>query len=416
MKLFTNGRIASADTSELVAADVLVDDDGVIAEIGPSLHRGDAEAIDCTECVLVPGMFDMHVRGREPGFEHKETLESCSAAALRGGVTGVLLMPDTAPPIDSGNQLKSVEDLISELNSIPMWQAGCLTKKREGKELAGFSGMASRDVPMLTDSDSSIDCPDLLRRCMEYAKDFDLLVASHCDTPALSKAGVVNEGSLSYRLGLPGMPAISEEIAVERDLSLARHTGVRLHLQQLSTAMSLEEVRLSKRARALVTCEVSHHHLVLSEEDVVNYDTAFKLYPPLRGREDVEALLAGLLDDTIDVIASGHAPHTPFEKSADFASAPWGASGLETAVVSLYDRFIKEGKFDWSLLIRKYSRKPRQLLGIDPVSISEGERANFFVFDTAAETAICRDHFKSKCPISPFDGTTFSGAIREVLH
>ena len=250
---------------------------------------------------------------------------------------------------------------------------------------------------------------------MEYARDFDLLVTSHCETPALAKAGVVNEGKLSYRLGLPGLPAISQEIAIVRDLALARHTGVRLHLQQLSTSMSLDAVRLSKQAGVRVSCEVSPHHLIFSEEDVVDYNTAFKIQPPLQKREDTEALLAGLLDDTIDVLASGHAPHTAFEKSADFGSAPWGGSALETAVPAIYDRFIATGKFHWDLLIRKYSSAPRRLLGLDPIAIESGSRANFFVFDLEAETEITRDYFRSKCSVTPFSGQSLKGSIREVL-
>lgn len=415
MRLFKNGKIATEASPELVDADVLVNEDGVIVEVGPSLKGGDAKVSDCSGCVIVPGMFDLHVRGREPGFEHKETLETCAAAALHGGITGVVLMPDTSPPIDSSNQLKSIQDRIAELGSIEMLQSGCLTKGRAGKELAGYSGLAALGVPMLTDSDRSIDCPDLLRRCMEYARDFDLLVTSHCETPALAKAGVVSEGKLSYRLGLPGMPAISQEIAIVRDLALARHTGVRLHLQQISTGMSLDAVRLAKQAGVRVSCEVSPHHLILSEDDITNYDTAFKIQPPLQKKEHNEALLAGLLDDTIDVIASGHAPHTAFEKSADFGSAPWGASALETAVPAIYDRFIRTGKFNWDLLIRKYSSGPRRLMRLEPVAITIGEKANFFVFDVEAETKISLDYFRSKCSVSPFVGQAFQGQIRETI-
>ncbi len=415
MRLFKNGKIASEASPELVEADVLVDDEGLIVEVGPSLDGDGAELTDCSGCVLVPGMFDLHVRGREPGFEHKETLETCAAAALHGGITGLVLMPDTSPPIDTGNQLKSVQDRIAELGSIEMLQAGCLTKGRAGKELAGFSGLARLGVPMLTDSDRSIDCPDLLRRCMEYARDFDLLVTSHCETPALAKAGVVNEGKLSYRLGLPGLPSISQEIAIVRDLALARHTGVRLHLQQISTGMSLDAVRLSKQAGVRVSCEVSPHHLILSEESVADYDTAFKIQPPLQKAADTEALLVGLLDDTIDVIASGHAPHTSFEKSADFGSAPWGGSALETAVLAIYDRFIANGKFNWDLLIRKYSSAPRRLVGLDSPVIEPGRQADFFVFDVEAETEIIPDYFRSKCSVTPFLGQTLKGSIRETL-
>ena len=412
-RLFKNGRIATAESSELRGADVLVNAAGFITAVGADLSAPEGvEVIDCTGCLLVPGMFDVHVHSREPGHEHKETLASCAAAALHGGVTGVVLMPDTSPAVDSGNLVKSAQDLVSEISPIPMYQAGCLTKGRQGTELAGFSGMAARGVPMLTDADRSVPCPDLMRRCMEYARDFDLLVTSHADTPALSKAGAINEGSVSYRFGLPGIPAISQEIAIDRDIRVAQHTGARLHLQQLSTACGLKSVQCAKEAGTKVTCEVSAHHLVLNELDIKDYNTHFKFSPPLRSRKDNETLVQGLIEGSIDLIASDHAPHTEFEKSSDFGSAPFGATGLETTVLVLHDRFIRTGVFGWDLLIQRYSDAPRQLIGRDPVVIREGSVAEFFVFDPAAGTAITREYLRTKSPVSPFIGETLSGAIR----
>ncbi len=412
-RLFQNGSIATADSDELLAADVLVDESGVIVEIGRGLTVGvNMEVIDCTACVLVPGMFDLHVHSREPGYEHKETLASCAAAALHGGVTGLVLMPDTSPPVDSGNLVKSAMDLVSENSPIPMFQSGCLTKGRAGTELAGFSGMASRGVPMLTDADRAVPCPDLMRRCMEYAKDFDLLVTSHCVTPSLAKAGAMNEGRISYQLGLPGIPAISQEIAIDRDIRIAQHTGARLHLQQISTARGLKSVACAKEAGTDVSCEVSAHHLVLNETDIRDYNTHFKCNPPLTLPSDNEALVQGLIEGTIDLIASDHAPHTEFEKSSDFGSAPFGASGLETTVLVLHDRFLRRGTFGWDLLIQRYSVAPRQRIGLAPVSIQVGQPAEFFVFDPNAETVITREYLRTRSPVSPFLGETLTGAMR----
>lgn len=415
-RLFKNGKIARAGSAELVAVDVLVDDKGIIESIGPDMAApADVEVTDCEGCLLVPGMFDLHVHGREPGDEHKETLASCAAAALHGGVTGLVLMPDTSPPVDSGNLVKSLQDLVSEIGSIPMLPAGCLTKGRKGQRLAGFLGMANRGVSMLTDSGSSVPCPDLLRRCMEYARDFDLLVTTFCDTATLTKAGALNEGKVSYRLGLPGIPAMSQEIAIDRNIRVAQHTGARLHLQQISTANGVKSVFCAKEAGTRVTCEVSPHHLLLTENDVIDYNTHFKLAPPLRLESDREALVAGLIDGTIDVIASNHSPHTEFEKSADFGSAPFGVTGLETTVLAIYDGLIKPGIFGWDLLIERYSKRPREIIGLEPVVIEEGAKAEFFVFDPAAETEMKREYFKTKSPVTPFLGKTLSGAIRETV-
>jgi dihydroorotase len=412
-RLFRDGRLASAGTPELRPADVLVDAEGRIAAVGTGLAAPEgAEVIDCGGCLLVPGMFDLHVHAREPGQEHKETLATCAAAALRGGVTGVVLMPDAAPPIDSGPLLKSAMDLVAELSAIPMLQSGCLTKGREGREMAGFSGMASRGVPLLTDADRAVPCPDLLRRCMEYARDFGLPVASHCDTPALTKAGAVNEGRVSYRFGLPGIPAISQEIAIDRDIRVAQHTGARLHLQQISTARGLKSVQCAKEAGTPVTCEVSPHHLVLTEQDLRGYNTHFKFNPPLRPAADLEALVAGFIDGSIDVLACDHAPHTEFEKSSDFGSAPFGAAGLETAVLVIHDRFIRRGVFGWDLLVERYSAAPRRLVGLEPVAIAEGAKAEFFVFDPEGETPVVRETMKTKSPVTPFLGETLAGKVR----
>ncbi len=415
-RLFQNGRIASASSEELIAADVLVDAEGRIAAVAPDLSLPeDGELIDCQGCVLVPGMFDVHVHAREPGQEHKETFATCAAAALRGGVTGLVLMPDTSPPIDSGHLLKSAMDLVAEESPIPMYQSGCLTKGREGREMAGFSGMASRGVPLLTDSDNSVPCPDLMRRCLEYARDFDLLVASQGDTPALTKAGAVNEGRVSYRFGLPGIPAISQEIAIDRDLRIAHHTKARLHIQQVSTGRGLKSIRAAKEDGTRVSCEVSPHHLILTEQDILDYNTHFKFQPPLRTPRDVEQLIEGFIDGSIDLLACDHAPHTEFEKSSDFGSAPFGAAGLETTVPAIYDRFIREGVFGWKLLIERYSVAPRQLVRLAPVAIAVGEVAEFFVFDPEAETEVTRESLKTKSPVSPFLGRRFAGKIRGTL-
>ena len=416
MRLFKNGSIASEDSPEPKQGDVLVDENGIIQQVGETIKGVEgARTVDCNGCLLVPGMFDLNVHSREPGFEHKETLATCAEAAIHGGVTGLVLMPDTAPPVDSGNLVKSLQDLVSEVSPISIYVSGCLTKQRRGEELAGFSGMASQGAVMLTDADHEIPCPDLLRRCMEYAKDFDLLVTTHGDTPALTKVGAVNEGAVSYRLGLPGIPAISQEIALDHDMRVAQHTGARLHLQQISTANGVKSIASAKENGTNVTCEVSPYHLLLTEEDVEDYNTHFKLNPPLRRQSDCDALVQGLIDGTIDAIASNHAPHTEFEKSSDFASAPFGVSGLETTVLAIFDQFISRGVFGWDLFIRKYSADPRRIVKLEPVKIATGEKAQFFVFDPNATTTISRDYLKTKSPVSPFLGKTLKGEIRETV-
>lgn len=424
-KLYHNGQLASTDSPALRPVGILVGDDGRIERVAEKLDPGElpggAETVDCSGCVLLPGLFDLHVHSRDPGHDHRETLQTCAAAALHGGITGLVMMPDTEPPIDSGTLVKSVLDRVAALeeanpSATPrMLQSGCLTRRREGSEMAGYSGMARQGVPMVTDSGASVPCPDLMRRAMQFARDFGLLVTVHCDTPSLNRGGALNEGTVSYRLGLPGNPAAAQELAIARDLCLSRHTGARLHIQQISTADGLRAVARAKDDGIPVSCEVSPHHLLLTEEDIGDYDTRSKFDPPLRTEADRRALVEGLRDGTIDAIASDHSPHTGFEKSADFGAAPAGATGLETALPVLHDRFIREGVFGWDLLVRCYSDTPRRLVGQEPVRIAEGEPADFVVFDPEAETTFDRGFFLSKSPVTPFEGKTVQGTVRETV-
>ncbi|NNE92272.1 MAG: dihydroorotase [Verrucomicrobiales bacterium] len=413
-RLFKNGRIAGEDSSELSESDVLVED-GKISRVGNSLSDKNAEEIDCSGCVLVPAMFDVHVHAREPGQEQKETIETCSEAAINGGVTGLVLMPNTIPAIDSGNLVQSVLDIAAEKSRIPIWQTGCITKNRAGEELAGIAGMAAKGVPMLTDDGDPVPCAALLRRAMEYANDFGLPLASHCEVKALSGKGAMNEGPVSYRLGIPGIPAISEEICIERDISVAQYTGGHVHIQHVTTAWGMTAIRRGKEDGVKVTCEVAPHHLIFNEEDIGDYDTNYKMNPPLRTAEDNELLLQGLIDGVFDVIATDHAPHTAFEKSSDFGSAPFGITGLETAVVSLYHHFIRERKFGWDLLVKRYSAEPRRLIGLEPVPIEEGAPAEFLVFDENATTEFTLEFMRSKSGNTPFIDQSLQGQVRQVV-
>ena len=415
--LFRGGQIASEDSPFLQSADVLVEGD-TLARVGENLEiEGPVEEVDCSGCVLMPAMFDLHVHAREPGQEHKESIRSCSEAAINGGVTGVVLMPNTLPAIDSGGLVQTVYDIAEERSRIQVLQTGCLTKGRAGEELSAIAGLASKGVPMLTDDGDPVADPRLLRRAMEYAKDFGLPVASHCEVKTLSGKGAINEGKVSYRLGLPGIPSISEEICIDRDIRLAQYTGAHLHIQHVTTARGMETIRRAKEDGVNVTCEVAPHHLVFNEEDIRDYDTNYKMNPPLRSAEDNEILLQGLIGGVVDVIATDHAPHTEFEKrNCDFASAPFGITGLETALVSLFHHFIRRERFGWDLVVRRYSAEPRRLLGLDPTPVVEGGKAEFLLFSTEATTAFTREFMRSKSANTPFVDRTLDGQVVGVVR
>lgn len=414
--LIRNARIASENESTLRDGDVLVVD-GVIRSIGTALTAPEgAKVIDARGRLLMPAMFDAHVHFREPGQEAKETIATGAEAAINGGITGIVMMPNTSPAIDSPAVVKQVLESAAKHSRIPIYTSGCVTKGRHGKELAAIDGMRALGVKMLTDDGDTIADPAVLFRAMQYATEFGMFFASHCEVPELAGPRALNEGAVSYRLGIKGTPACAEEIIIDRDIRLAHATGAHIHIQHVSSKVGMETIRWWKqRGDVKVTAEVAPHHLLFTEEDIGDYDTHYKMNPPLRTKADTEALLQGLIEGVFDLIATDHAPHTPFEKSQDFVSAPNGITGLETALVSLYHYFIATGKFGWDLVVKRYSAEPRRMMGLEPVPVEEGKPADFILFDPEAETTFTTDFMKSKSRNTPFLDKTLKGRVDLVV-
>ena len=408
--------IAKEGVSDLEEADVLIEG-GFIKSVGVGLKVPDqARIIEAKGKVVLPGLFDVHVHLREPGQTSKESIKTGTRAAINGGVTGVVAMPNTIPAIDSGGMVRSVLEIAKNDSGIPFFTTGCITKGREGKEMAAISGMKDAGVVMITDDGSPVENPQLLRRAMEYAREFDLPLASHCETMQLSGPGAMNEGRRSYKLGIPGIPSISEEICISRDIQIAAYTGAHLHIQHVTTAAGMEIIRRAKNDGVNVTCEVAPHHLIFNENHITDYDTYYKMNPPLRTEEDNVRLFEGLIEGVFDVIATDHAPHTEFEKrQQDFEAAPFGITGLETALPSMFHYFINENKMDWGTMVRRYSSEPRKLLGHDSVSISEGGKAEFVIFDVNGETVFTKEFMESKSPNTPFLDKTLKGCVELVV-
>lgn len=412
--LFKGGKIA-AEEGPLVPGDVLVVD-GVITAVGKKLEApSGVRVVDVTGRIVAPAMFDAHVHFREPGQEHKEDLEHGTEAAINGGVTGVVMMPNTNPAIDSAGVVRTLLDKAAEVSRIPVYTSGCITKGRAGTELAGIDGMRKLGVTMLTDDGDPVVDPALLKNAMEYATPFGMFFASHCEVPELAGPRALNEGKVSYELGIKGSPACSEEICMDRDIRLAHAAGAHVHIQHVSSALGMETIRWWKARGARVTAEVSPHHLLFNEDDIGDYDTHYKMNPPLRTAEDNVALLAGLKEGVFDLIATDHAPHSEFEKSLDFVSAPNGITGLESALVSLFDRFVVPGDFGWDLLVKRYSAEPRRMMGLPAVPIENGQPAELIVFDPAGETTFTREFMKSKSANTPFLDQTLKGSVDLVL-
>ncbi|MFO1484021.1 MAG: dihydroorotase [Verrucomicrobiaceae bacterium] len=416
-RLYRHAQIASEDSPNLQTADVLVEGDKIIG-VAASIEKADgAEIIDCTGRILLPGLFDIHVHAREPGQEDKENIATCAEAAINGGVTGFVMMPNTSPAIDNAGVVRSVLESARRTRIGPgIYTTGAITKGRKGEELAGIAGMKAAGCVMLTDDGFPVDNPQVLRRAMEYARDYDLPLASHCEVKELSGKGCMHEGKISYALGLAGIPSISEEICISRDIRLAEYTGVHLNIQHVTTAEGMRTIKRAKDRGIRVTCEIAPHHLIFNHEHIGDYDTHYKMNPPLRTPEDNAALLQGLKDGWFDVIATDHAPHTPFEKNQDFASAPFGITGLETALPSLHDHFISKGILDWGLIVKRYSAEPRRIMKLPTVPIKEGGIAEFILFNPARTTTFSRDFMKSKSINTPFLDQTLQGMVERVVY
>ena len=415
-RLYRNAQIASEDSPTLQTADVLIEGDRIIG-VAPSITDAvDAEVIDCTGRILLPSLFDIHVHAREPGQEDKENIITCAEAAINGGVTGFIMMPNTSPAIDNAGVVRSVLESARGTRIGPgIFTAGAITKGRKGEELAGIAGMKNAGAVLLTDDGFPVDNPQVLRRAMEYARDFDIPLSSHCEVKELSGKGCMHEGSVSYSLGLQGIPSMSEDICIARDIRLAEFTGVHLNVQHVTTARGMETIKRAKDRGIRVTCEIAPHHLMFSHEDVGSYDTHYKMNPPLRTKEDTAALLQGLIAGWFDVIATDHAPHTPFEKNQDFSSAPFGITGLETALPSLNDRFISKGVFGWDVIVKRFSAEPRRLFKLAPVPIIEGGIAEFIVFNPERYSLFTRDFMKSKSVNTPFLDKALKGLVERVI-
>jgi dihydroorotase len=276
--------------------------------------------------------------------------------------------------------------------------------------------MKAAGAVMLSDNGCSVHNPQVLRRAMEYARDFDMPLTCHSEVRELSGKGCMHEGKVSYALGLPGIPSISEEICISRDIRLAEYTGVHLNIQHVSTTEGMRTIKRAKDRGIRVTCEVTPHHLIFNHEHIGNYDTNYKMSPPLRTPEDNAALLQGLKDGWFDVISTDHAPHTPFEKNQDFASAPFGITGLETVLPALYQHFISQGILDWGLIVKRYSAEPRRLMKLAPVPVKEGGVAEFIVFNPQRSSTFTREFIKSKGVNTPFINQTLKGLVERVIY
>ena len=395
-------------------ADVLVRDSAV-AMIGDDLSAPGALVLDCGGCWVGPGLIDLHTHLRQPGREEAETIETGSRAAALGGYTTVVAMPNTTPPIDSAGVVREIMALAaSALCTVEV--SGAITVGRAGERLAPLAELAGLGVRLFTDDGSGVQDGRLMRRALEYARPLGVLLAEHCEDEALAAGGVMHEGAWSARMGVPGQPAEAEEVMVMRDIALARLTGARVHLQHLSTARSVELVRQAKAARLRVTCEATPHHLSLTDEACQGFDTAFRVNPPLRPAPDRDAVRAGLLDGTIDAVATDHAPHDQEAKEQPFDQAPPGMLGLETAMaLTLGELNLADAP---QTLFALLSWQPAGVLGLAAAagSLAQGAPADLCIIDPAERWVVDPARLASRSRNTPYAGRALQGRVRHTLH
>ncbi len=382
-----------------------------------ALPQTDYDTLNARGLIVCPGFIDLHCHLRQPGFEEKETIATGTRAAARGGFTTICCMPNTNPPLDSQSVIDYVKSKAATEGVVRVLPIGCISKGRQGQKLVEFDELASAGVIAYSDDGKPALNSRIMRQALDYSRAFDLPIIDHCEDTTLTEGGQMNEGAISTKLGLPGMPAVAEEIIVARDLALARLTGARLHIAHVTTGGSVDLIRHAKEKGIKVTAEVTPHHLTLTEEKVIGYDTNAKVNPPLRTKQDIHALIQGLKENVIDIIATDHAPHSEVDKLCEFALATFGISGFETALGSLMS-LVPNGELTLATIIAKLTCEPAKIIG-DKCgklgTLAVGTSADVTVFDPDMEWVVDTTVFASKGKNTPLAGSTLKGKVMATL-
>jgi len=411
--LIRNGRVIDPSQEIDRVTNLLIADGRIAAyDVQPG---ADELVVDASGKIVAPGLIDMHVHLREPGYEEDETIATGTAAALAGGFTSVACMPNTDPPVDTQAAVEFILDQAQRADKCNVYVVACVSKNREGKELAEIGQLVKAGAVAFSDDGAPIGDAELMRRAFEYCLMFDKPVLNHAEIRELTQSGVMHEGLISMILGLPGIPAAAEDVMVSRDIALAEATGGRLHICHVSTANSVDALRRAKNRGVRVTAEATPHHFTLTDECLRSFDSNFKINPPLRGQEHVDAVISGLIDGTIDVIASDHAPHAKEKKMRELDQAPFGCVGLETLLGVVVTRLIVPGHLDWPAALAKMTINPARILGIPKGTLKIGADADVTIIDPDARWVVDPAQFQSKSTNTPFAGMELTGRAEMVI-
>lgn len=409
--LIKNGRVLNPSENMDKVMDIYVED-GVIKEKAEGINKNADKVIDADGCYIMPGLIDLHVHFRDPGFTYKEDIETGSRAAAKGGFTTVCCMPNTKPPIDSVETVKYIVDKSSEVGLTNVLPVGAVTMQMAGKEITDIETLKEAGICAISEDGKSVMNSGVYRKAMKEAARLNVPVMAHCEDINLVEGGVINLGDKSDELGVKGISNAVEDVIAMRDIMLARETGATLHLCHCSTKDSVEMVKQAKAQGIKVTAEVCPHHFSMCSDDITGNDSNFKMNPPLRSREDMETLIKGLSDDIMDVISTDHAPHSAEEKAKDLEHAPFGIVGLETSVALTLTNLVKKGYITPLQMAAKMSYNPAQVLGSDRGTLNEGAVADITIINPDKEYTIDVNAFESKGKNTPFDGYKVFGEVK----
>ncbi len=411
--LIQNGRVIDPSQGVDRKTNLLIED-GRIRAFDVQTN-GQETIIDADGKIVAPGLIDMHVNLREPGREEDETIATGTAAALAGGFTSVACLTNTEPPIDTQATVEFIQHQAALADNCNVFVVACVSKNREGKELAELGQLVQAGAVAFSDGDAPVSNPELMRRAFEYCLMFDRPILNHAEALELTAGGVMHQGLVSLVLGLSGMPAAAEDVMTSRDISLAESTGGRVHAMRVSTSGSVEVIRRAKRRNVRVTAEVCPHHFTLTDEHLRTFDSNFKTNPPLRSQQDVDACIAALKDDTIDCIASDHAPYASEKKMQELDLAPFGIVGLETTLGLVVTQLIEPGHLDWPRALAKLTINPARILGIDKGTLLPGADADVTIIDPDVRWTVEPSRFRSKNTNTPFGGWQLRGRADTVI-